>query len=264
MNPIEKAESELQSELNASQVRATSVNSTDYLVSLAGFLYYEGKRDPAMDLLQEIEDDPLADYFKVACRFNVEGWNEELKSLVQRFDQNANPIAGKVLAMYDRDLDDVTTVSLLRRAAFAGDPVSMLRMAEICHDGNVRKGRGLLYVPRGTIRWQDRRQECWWREFHLRNLKSANYPVMYHAFNQMEGSYDRSYSTDEINDTLLIAAALGSDQAVDYLISYFTKNKDDLKRLEKSLFWLYYKKEKYGLNGREEGVLREVEERIKK
>ena len=263
MSILEKAEMELRSEIRPSQVRMTSVDETDYLVSLAGFLYYDGKRKLAAELLKDVKDDPLADYLKVACRFDDEGWNEELKQLVQQFEKNSNPAAEKVQAMWDCDIDDVKTVSLMRRAAFAGDMVAMRRMAEICHDGNIRKSGGLLYVARGSITWQDRPQECWWREFHLRNLKGSNGPVMYHAFNQMEGSYDKSYSSDEITDTLLVAAALGSDQAVDYLIGYFTKNIDDPERLKKSLFWLYYKKEKYGLDSRDKAVLAKVEERIK-
>ena len=263
MSILERVEDKLREEINLQQVRDTSVDETDYLVSLAGFLYYDGEIDLAEELLEEVKDDPMGDYLKTGCVHRKEGWNDETRRLIENFREHENTVAGKILALNDSSVDDVTTVSLLRRAAFAGDPIAMRKMADVCHNGDVKKGGSIFYIPRGSMNWQDRSQEEWWRELYLRILKGASQPVMYHAFNQMEGSYDKSFSSGEINDTLLVAAALGSDQAVDYLIGYYTRNMEDTERLKKSLFWLYHKKEKYGLTRQEESLLARAEERIK-
>ena len=232
MSSIKDYEEKLKNTINLRQLKNTSIDENDYIVSIAGFLCYEGKYSDSFELLEAsgVENDSLADFLRFMCRINgaCEGTSVVDKEYLSKSYYGCNLIAGR-LYYYDGEENSIKRVSMIRRAAFAGDIYAMQVIASFCHDGILNRKR--------LSGMQDRNQERWWRELQLKTLKRINSQVMYHAFNQIEGSYDRFYPEEDIEETLIIAAALGSDQAKDYLIGFYTRDMENLEKLGRSWFW---------------------------
>ena len=116
-------------------------------------------------------------------------------------------------------------ITLFLETAINGYVPSMNQMAKICHD------------DLDGMKTQDRAQECFWFEQMLSGLSAKR--LLYHAQNMMEGSYDRRFPEREINRILSLSAALGSDEAKEYLAFYYANKKEDPKSLKKSLYWFF-------------------------
>lgn len=121
-------------------------------------------------------------------------------------------------------------IELFLETAVNGYVPAMDEMARICHN------------DLDGMKTQDRAQEYFWFEQILNGLNGKR--LLYHAQNMMEGSYDRFFSEHEINRVLALSAALGSDEAKEYLAFYYANKKDDTESLKKSLYWFYSMEEK--------------------
>ena len=121
-------------------------------------------------------------------------------------------------------------IKLFLETAVNGYVPAMDEMAKICHN------------DLDGMKTQDREQEYFWFEQMLKGLNGKR--LLYHAQNMMEGSYDRFFSEHEINRVLALSAALGNDEAKEYLAFYYANKKDDTESLKKSLYWFYSMEEK--------------------
>ena len=121
-------------------------------------------------------------------------------------------------------------IKLFLETAVNGYVPAMDEMARICHN------------DLDGMKTQDRAQEYFWFEQILKGLNGKR--LLYHAQNMMEGSYDRFFSEHEINRVLALSAALGNDEAKEYLAFYYANKKDDTESLKKSLYWFYSMEEK--------------------
>ena len=130
----------------------------------------------------------------------------------------------------DVEEDKERAITLFLETAINGYVPSMDQMAKICHN------------DLDGMKTQDRAQECFWFEQMLSGLSARR--LLYHAQNMMEGSYDRRFPEREINRILSLSAALGSDEAKEYLAFYYANKKEDLESLKKSLYWFYSMEEK--------------------
>ncbi|MBR3241684.1 MAG: sel1 repeat family protein [Parasporobacterium sp.] len=137
-------------------------------------------------------------------------------------------------------------IELFLETAVNGYVPAMDEMARICHN------------DLDGMKTQDRAQEYFWFEQMLKGLNGKR--LLYHAQNMMEGSYDRFFSEHEINRVLALSAALGNDEAKEYLAFYYANKKDDTESLKKSLYWFYSMEEK---NERALKRLEEVEKMLR-
>ena len=133
-------------------------------------------------------------------------------------------------------------IKLFLETAVNGYVPAMDEMARICHN------------DLDGMKTQDRAQECFWFEQMLKGLNGKR--LLYHAQNMIEGSYDRRFPEKEINRVLSLSAALGNDEAKEYLAFYYAGKKEDAESLKKSLYWFYSMEEK---TERDQLILEEVE-----
>lgn len=134
----------------------------------------------------------------------------------------------KAIQLFSEDNSDETkkeAIELFLETAVNGYVPSMDVMAYICHE------------DMGDLQTQDREQECFWFEQAVKNLKGNR--LFYHAQNMIYGSYDKCFPNQEINEMLGIAAGFGSEQSVEALAAYYSKDLEDKESLKKSLYWFY-------------------------
>lgn len=137
-------------------------------------------------------------------------------------------------------------IKLFLETALNGYVPAMDAMAGICHN------------DLDGMKTQDRAQEYFWFEQMLKDLNGKR--LLYHAQNMIEGSYDRRFPEHEINRMLALSAALGNDEAKEYLAFYYANKKDDMESLKKSLYWFYSIEEK---TERDQIILEEVEKTLR-
>lgn len=151
---------------------------------------------------------------------------KELENQIKESD-NARKYA-EAIRLFSSDgsgEDKEKAITLFLETAINGYVPSMDAMAYICHDNM------------GDLQTQDREQECFWFEQTVKNLKGNR--LFYHAQNMIYGSYDKCFPNQEINEMLGIAAGFGSEQSVEALAAYYSKNLEDKESLKKSLYWFY-------------------------
>ena len=134
---------------------------------------------------------------------------EEMKEMMKETDNAYLVEEAKQLWESDDAEDRITAIKMYRKAALNSHLPSMEFMAWVCHDN------------RGGLETQDREEECFWYEQMYQGLNHKK--LLYHAQNMMERSYDRVFSPKKINQVLELAAALGNDQAREYLAGYYSK-----------------------------------------
>lgn len=170
---------------------------------------------------------------------------EELESMIAESELSKQCQQGVDLFRGDKiEKDEKKGYELIRDAAIKGWIPAMYYMTTFCHN------------DRGNLPTQDRQQECFWYDQILSQIDARE--ILYHAQNMAEGSYDRRFSTEKINESLAIAAALGNNQAKGMLAGFYAK-KGDTVSLKKALYW-FYSMEK--LSPREEKRLKEVEQTL--
>lgn len=150
---------------------------------------------------------------------------EKLKEMMKETDNAYLEEEAKQLWESDDVVDRITAIKVNREVALNPYLPFMEFMAWVCHDN------------RGGLKTQDREEECFWYEQMYQGLNHKK--LLYHAQNMMEFSYDRVFSPEKINQVLALAAALGNDQAKEYLAGYYSKKTEDPESLKKSLYWFY-------------------------